>query len=305
MPRPNTFVIGAPKCGTSTIYSYLAPHPEVFMSAVKEPHYFAVGSAYRYIDNEPMYLELFADAKPGTKIIGEASTTNFHTPGAIENVHKFAPDAHIVAAVRNPIDLVPSLHGHLLYWQFEDVEDFEEAWRLWPERAIGQKLPTGIKKPDITQLSYGEMGLLGKHLKHIYEVFPREQVHILAMDDIRDDSVGTYRKLLSFLDLKDDGRTEFEKKNAARTHGKAKFITKLATNIPAPIRRIAHKFGLKNTGIVAGINSKFADWETKKQISPELRQELVDFYREDVGLLSELLGRDLSGWLKPKALEAK
>jgi hypothetical protein len=111
--RPNFFIIGAPKSGTTSLYEYLEGHPDVFMSPVKEPFYFSpdvsTGARQRYLyaPDHAAYLELFASAAAEARI-GEASTTYMVSHEAPELIGAFAPDALLIAMVRNPVDMVHS-----------------------------------------------------------------------------------------------------------------------------------------------------------------------------------------------------
>src|SRR4051794_37421156 len=104
MPRPNFCLAGAPKCGTTSLYAWLKDHSQVFLPDTKEPHFFAVLRPDRVVERYADYTSLYDGAgRTGVRAIGDASTTYLHTPGAIEAVHGFAPEAKIIIGVRNPI----------------------------------------------------------------------------------------------------------------------------------------------------------------------------------------------------------
>src|SRR6187551_2293912 len=148
MRRPDLFIIGAPKSGTTSLYEYLEGHPEVFMSPVKEPGYFSgdVNREHRrrfsYPADEAKYLALFADARD-EKRLGEASTRYILSPAAAAQVKDFQPDARIVAILRNPVEMIHSLHGELVSTGDEDITDFAEALAADHDRAEGRRLPPG------------------------------------------------------------------------------------------------------------------------------------------------------------------
>jgi hypothetical protein len=129
--RPNFFIVGAPKCGTTALYEYLRLHPNIFMPQYKEPHSFATDlGAYPLIKSPDAYAELFRDACGRHLRVGEASVYYLRSSTAIANIHDFDPEAKIIALFRNPVDLVHALHAQLLYVGEEVVPDFEAAWRL-------------------------------------------------------------------------------------------------------------------------------------------------------------------------------
>ena len=91
MNKPNLFIVGAPKCGTTSMFSYLQQHPDIFMSNNKEPHYFGsdltrIGNLYNFTENE--YLKLFLNAN-NEKIIGEASTHYLYSKTAPKEIKSF------------------------------------------------------------------------------------------------------------------------------------------------------------------------------------------------------------------------
>jgi len=130
--KPDFFIVGAPKCGTTSMYHYLRQHDQIFMPDEKEPHYFGEDLKKRpdkFIDNEDEYLNLFKDAKPDQKL-GEASTFYLYSKSASREIKEYNPDAKIIIMLRNPIDFLNSLHSQLLFSGNEDEPDFEIAMEL-------------------------------------------------------------------------------------------------------------------------------------------------------------------------------
>ena len=151
------------------------------------------------------------------------------------------------------------------------------------------------------------MGRLGRHLRRLIEVTGRRCFPIL-FDEFRADPFGTYRRLLAFAGLPDDGRTELRHKNESRAYRHA-WLQPLVMNPPAPIARLA---GLCSaTGhtrlraLVRPLRRKLK--KINRRPAPraalpiELRRELSDYFREEVAELSRLLRRDLTHWLEPRA----
>ena len=127
---PDFFIVGAPKCGTSALASYLRSHPKILVSPVKEPNYFCFDApALRVIDRLETYGRLFARARPD-QICGEASTAYLFSDEAVPAILDAVPAAQIIVMVRNPLDMVVSHHSQKLYALEENEPDFETAWRL-------------------------------------------------------------------------------------------------------------------------------------------------------------------------------
>jgi hypothetical protein len=145
------------------------------------------------------------------------------------------------------------------------------------------------------------MGLLGRNVQRALEIFPKEDVHVVVFDDLRDRPRETYLRVLDFLGLPDDGRQDFGAANVTKEHGSG--LGRLAMALPHPVVKLIRKLGLRDRGLLGGLSGKFAKKAKRQPLSPELRQELHGYYREDVELLSRLLQRDLSGWLDSREPE--
>src|SRR6266498_2750548 len=98
--KPNFFIVGAPKCGTTALYEYLRRHPHIFMPKLKEPHFFALDLGHPMVKTEVHYASLFADSTKEHMRVGEASVYYLYSAVALPAIHAFNPDAKIIAMVR-------------------------------------------------------------------------------------------------------------------------------------------------------------------------------------------------------------
>ena len=201
--RPNLFIVGAPKSGTTSLYDYLTGHPDVFMSPVKEPIYFApdvlAGFKHRFSfgDDQAEYLALY-DAARDERYVGEASTRYLASAEAPRLIREFDPDARIIVMLRNPVDFVYALHNERVSQQSEDVIDFEEALSLDEERRAGRRLPHGS---NILGSVYRDNAMFGRQVQRWLDQFPRAQVHVIIFDDFAADTAGEFRRVLEFLGI--------------------------------------------------------------------------------------------------------
>src|SRR3972149_11450918 len=124
MKIPNFFIVGAPKCGTTAMYTYLKQHPEVFMSDLKELHFF--GTDHHRINYTPytkeQYLSFF-DGAGDKRRIGEASTSYLYSERAAVEIKEFNPFARIIIMLRNPVDVMYAYHHTNLSGGFEYIPD--------------------------------------------------------------------------------------------------------------------------------------------------------------------------------------
>jgi hypothetical protein len=300
--RPNFVILGAPKCGTTALSVYLRDHPQVFVSRPKEPHYFCDEWDYYYAPgerSEEHYLRLFADADDSHLAVGEASVWYLYSTTAARNIAAFDPAVRVIVMVRNPVELVPSLHSQLRYVLDEDEPDPEAAWDLQDARARGERLPPTVRVPEFLQ--YGAAASLGAQLRRVHEHFPPEQVKVLVMDDLKRDTGAVYREALDFLGVPDDGRSEFPRVNENKVHQRAA-VARLTQRPPAALVAVARgvkKVGrIERLGVLDRVRRTNRQVARREEITPEFAERLRAHFRDDVADLGEQIGRDLSGWTR-------
>ena len=297
--KPNFFIVGAPKCGTTALYEYLRPHPNIFMASIKEPHFFARDlGTYPRIKTAEEYAGIFAESTPDHLRIGEASVYYLRSSVAIANIREFNPEARLIAMFRNPVDMVHSLHSHLLYVAQENEADFEKAWRLQEQRSQGLDLPKRSRGSFLLQ--YSEVGRLGTQAERLLSIFPRAQVKMILYDDFAASPRKVYDEVIEFLGVPPDNRADFRRINESK-RAKLSWLGNFARNPPPALRAAVRRF--KQAVGAEGINAvkqKIVDLNTAKErrrpLSPAFRAELVAAFRDEVALLSRLVNRDLSHW---------
>jgi hypothetical protein len=304
MRKPNFFIIGAPKCGTTAMSEYLRTHPNVFMSEPKEPSFFSedvAPSNYRSYDE---YLELFKNALPSHSVVAEASTRYIHSRQALSKIREAQPDAKLLAMLRHPIDLVYAFHGELFKIGNETEPDFERAWNLQLARAQGRALPPGVRgNRHPHRFQYQWIGCIGSQVKKLFEVFPRNQIHFILFDDFVTNTAFEYRKLLSFLSLPDDGRYEFPPINQAKQYKwpwLGQFSMRLCGRFSRPLTTLRRKTRFRGTGLIKALDRFNAETRPRPPLRPEFRQYLQEQFHDEVLLLQELLGQQLGSWLEDK-----
>lgn len=294
MNKPNLFMIGGPKCGTTSFQEYLATHPQILMSDPKEPCYFDKDIPFPNSPRtEAEYMRCFKGAGKQHTIVGEASTNYLYSKVAVSNVLRFNPDARFIVMLRNPIDMASSLHAEAVKTLTEDVVDFRAAWKLQDERRQGRALPRVCYQKDF--VLYGDFCKLGEQLQRLYFQVARHRINVIFMDDLARDPRGSYLRTLQFLGLPDDGRTEFPVRNA-NAEARSRLAREMTTRLFALRQKISLPFRMGLISKAIHLNSR----DTKRQaLAPDFRQELADYFRADVELLSQLTDRDLTGWLRP------
>lgn len=301
--RPDLFIVGAPKCGTTSLYEYVKGHPEVFMSAVKEPRYFAPddalgasGHALRHGRDLERYLDLFADARD-EKRLGEASVGYIYSRLAPGLIHEFQPDARIVVMLRNPVDMIYSLHGQRLSEDREDESDFAAALAAEEDRRAGRRVPAHATAAGST---YRDRGRFGELLPPWFETFGRDRVRVTIFEDFIRDPATEFRRLLEFLDVDPTYQPpEFAVHNPSHT-ARSRSLRALTKTRPAQWivwQLLPRLLGDRATrGLVRRFrHSRINRTPARREpIDPQLRARLEAEYTPDVAALSALLGRDMS-----------
>ena len=300
MNVPNFFLIGAPRCGTSSVYDGIRQHPDIFMSRIKEPWYFSIGvrsepfrgpkdADYNLYLSRPEYDELFAGVQ-GEKVIGEASTDYLYSDSALKALRGEFPTAKFAAILRNPAERAYSQYVQHVSQMREPSHDFWEAIEAEEER----------KRQDWCHYwFYRGLGFYGRQLSRYFEYFNAAQIKVFLFEDLRSDPASLYRDLFEFLDVDPSFRPDVrdDARNASLLP-KSQRVYSTFTR-PSAFRSVVRR--VTPRGIrVAGI--KWVEsWN--KAIKPpgiarEERERLMDGYRDDIELLESLIGRSLSHWLR-------
>ena len=194
---PDFLIIGAQKAGTTALYSYLRRHPEIGGPAWKEVSYFD----RHYRRGTGWYRGQFPFRSDG-RIAGEASPGYLFHPLAPERVKETVPDAKLIVLVRNPVERALSHYHHEVALGREPLS-FEQAIEAEPERTRGEEERL-VREPgyfshawwDYTYLARGRYA---EQLERWFAVFPREQLLVLASEEMAAEPAQTFARVLDFV----------------------------------------------------------------------------------------------------------
>lgn len=295
MTKPDFFIVGAPKCGTTALNDYLAQHPDVFM-ATKELHFFGSDIHFARDMTEDRYLSCFSQAGDA-KRVGEASVWYLYSEHAAKEIKKACPDANIIIMLRNPADMVPSLHSRMLATLEEDIQDFEEALEAEKDRAQGLRIPKQARMPQV--LLYRQIASYTDQVSRYFDVFGRDRVQVIIFDEFVSRTDELYAETLAFLGLSTDFAPPFENINpniAVRSRVAEGFLKNPSGLARSLVRTLLPAaFSVRLRGTLKRWNSKRV---TRSPISPELRSRLQAEFAPEIERLSALLGHDLSHWIR-------
>jgi hypothetical protein len=308
MTLPNFLIIGAAKCGTTALYDYLNQHPQIYMSPFKEPKFFALegekpnfrGPAAEWGINRcqftdiEAYRALFRDAS-GEKIIGEASTLYLYSQKAPERISNYVPDAKLVAVLRHPVERAYSAFLHMVRDSREPLSDFAQALREEETRIADNWAPV---------YHYKQRGFYHSQLKRYFDRFDQDQIRVYLYEDFKSDPAGVARSIFRFLEVDDDFAPDVSAEHNVSGIPKSETLQAvyLLLRKPNPLRAAlrplfpARVRSRMRSRALAGIRRR--NVAKPPRMSPEIRAELSEAYREDILRLQDLLQKDLSGWLQ-------
>jgi hypothetical protein len=302
---PNFFIVGAPKCGTTSLHYWLSQHPEIFMSNPKEPHYFCTdlheeadkfngdrNNLFKY-RNKKDYLNLFKEAK-NEKIIGEVSTLYLYSKKAPEKIKNKINNPKILILLRNPVEFMQSWHSQLL-GNIENLKDFNKALNAENERKKGNKLKH-LKSGAPSFLYYRELSEFSKYINYYYSIFNKNNIKIILLDDIRDKPEKTYKEILRFLEIDNIYFTPQFKVVNPNLKPRLFFLNTLLKNSKSIIlKKIYQKIISKSTRkkIYSFLDKKNKKIRSRSKINRELKLKLKQEFKPEVKKLNKTINRDL------------
>lgn len=317
------FIVGAPRCGTTTLADWLRQHPRICFPFVKEPHTFlqhdlrALGDEALRSFIEREYLERFYGGCGGDRDTGvDGSVSYLYVPDMLLPSLRLWPNAKFVIAVRDPMTMLPSLHARLRYTGDETIERFEDAWAAIPDRAAGRRIPRSCLDPR--WLRYDEAGRFGSYVEQFVEAFGRERCFVSLFDDLVADPASHYRRLTGFLGLEPFAGTDFSPKRESMGF-RLGWLQRLLKRPPALARDyLAGKQFRQRarqiedaaapddavTETIFSLRKRLLRWNrvplARSPMPVALQQEIRDRLEGEIAKLSAFLGRDLSHWLEVK-----
>lgn len=304
MALPDFLVIGVPKAGTTALHAALSRHPSLFMSTVKEPKYFLTdgppptrggpGDAQTYREHvwqRERYEALF-DGAPAGALRGESTPFYLHDAQAHIRIKKAIPDVKMIAVLRNPVERAHSNWTHLWSAGLEPIGDVVSACAAEPRRIEAGWAPFW---------RYVELGRYGEQLKHLFDVFSREQLLILRYKHLLDEPAATLDRICRFLGVA-PGIIDSVPRENVTTHVRDSRPTRMlgwllragsvaGRNVPEPVRRAVRR------PLLAVLQR---ERRPRQPLSLPQREQLLGYFADDIALLEELTGDDYSDWLTPR-----
>jgi hypothetical protein len=304
--KPNFFLIGAIKSGTTSLFHYLKQHPDIFMCPIKEPRYFVTPDCEinsklksdhpKYfrkknnaISNLDDYLALFQKVKD-EKVIGEASPIYLVDARVAERIHKFCPEAKLLVILRNPFDAAYATYKMIKRMFADENRSFLEM--LQGEDVFDDDYTTS---PRLIRSRFYDF-----QLNQYFKYFPRNQIKIVLYEDLKENEK-LFESIFKFLEIDHSYLPDTNKKyNVEPAAGQRSLILKYAQRLPIKwkarlvqiipekiISRLQKTITYQND--TQQLPAKCPE-DAKKYMFPILQPHIIELQKQ--------LGRDLKEWLK-------
>lgn len=297
-PRmPNFFILGAAKSGTTTLYSYLAQHPDIYMPDEKEPHFF--NDSENFGLGVDAYIARHFKNSAAFKARGEATPAYFFSvERAIHRLKDVYGDGDIklkfVLVFRNPVERAWSHYLHMKRIGAEK-ESFETALELEDERVAFN--------PN-AWFGYFSDGLYSRQLKIWLDYFPREQFLFLLTSDLSNNLEGSLGKLCQFLTVDnyfEDKDFDLAQKENVASEARNPYLMHFLANPPQSLKRIVNAIVRKPTRRAIMVflrrnNLRPISSSDKPRMLPTTEARLYKKYMSDIVCLEKMIERDLSAW---------
>ena len=313
-------IVGAPRTGTTSLAKFLRAHPQVCFSKVKEPHFFSQWDLTDCPDPElrrtvaDEYLaRYFPHRDGGDELLMEGSVTYLYAPEQMRPILRLWPDARFIIGLRDPMEMIPSLHRRLLFLGDETVEDFERAWALVEDRSRGRRVPRSCIEPR--WLRYDEVGWLGEYVDRFISVVGRERCFFAVYDDVRRDPAALYRQVQQFLGLPRHEPTDLAPRRVSCGY-RFGWLQRMLMRPPLVTRKLMagthyrrrfeaiDKLRRGDSPAMKAVErarARLLRWNEADRpptpLSVALRSEIRSKYSDDVARLGRIIDRDLSHWL--------
>jgi len=291
---PTFIVIGAAKAGTTALYWYLAEHPAIFMSPVKETNFFAYGldatgrplfgdpEVHRFpVTSLDQYRALFAGAGNATAV-GEASTMYLECPQAAERIRALLPEVRLICGLRHPVDRAYSDYQMYLRNRGRTLDPARDlvATAAWAQ-------------PDS---HYMQVGRYHAQLQRYYALFPREQIHVFLFDDLQRRAAAVVQDVYRFVGVDPSFSPDFETPHNIGGMPASPLLERVLTK--SKLRRLLGPW-MPPAAVNWLRRLRTRTMRPAPPLPGELRQALTANFQEDIARTSALIGRSLDLWLRP------
>lgn len=289
---PNLFILGAAKAGTTTLHEYLAAHPDIYMSRVKEPQFFSHDKVYAR--GMTSYLDTFFRGSCAFRVRGEASPQYLFYEKAAQRIAQNLPVSTLrfIVMVREPVARAYSLYWNMVAEGIEDLT-FDQALDLENERSRDATL----QYIGAVSVQYVQSSLYARQIKTYLKYFSRDQFHIVVLEEFKQDTERVLSEICQFLDLEPFITIPtVGNSNAAsmpRSLWLQRFFRGSSTAKKIFGSMIPQRYKYPIVELALKLNRHRAQHSA---MSVETKNQLLNQFSEDVVALEQIIGKSLGPW---------
>lgn len=270
---PNFIIIGAMKCGTSSLYHYLKLHPQVGMSKIKEVDFFVKENNYDY--GVGWYQSQF---KEGFDVYGEASpnySKAHYFEGVARRMHDLLPDVKLIYLVRDPIERIISHYTH----------NYSEGREHRPIEKALQKLEDN---------HYVMCSKYYWQLEHYLEFFSKDQILVVPSSRLMDERRMALQEVFEFIGVDTSYYTEEYEQQVHKTSQKRRKGRMSRIVLESPFIKTVKKY--IPDAVKDPIKQATRPKVHKPELSNSLRQRVINYLRADIDRLRSFTGLPFRQW---------
>lgn len=298
---PNTFLLGAQKAATTSVYNWLAQHPNICAPvSLKDWEFFTEEKFYKE-KGMPLLSSHYNGHYNNQPVKMQGSVHYIYFEKSLERISRHHPDAKCILIVRNPIERALSAYKYALKFNFENLS-IEDAFSAEEERLKSNDLRV------LSELTYKTHGLYFKQITTFLKYFSKDQLKVVLYQDVSDTPDVVTKKLFEFLDVDNTFKPEYKVLNttgALKSKQLQKFVFGESKVREFLVKKVFNKIVSEDLKAklrwkIIHLNTKHKTQNTSEEINEVWLQELRDYFRNDIASLEQYLNKDLSHWLKEK-----
>lgn len=285
--KANTFIIGAQKAGTTSLYQYMAQHPDVYFSEVKEVTYFVDDEHYaKGLD----WYHGFFNRYQTQKVIATSFVHMLVDAHAPQRLQEYNPDSKIIICLRDPVQRAHSAYHYAIKngWESESTQFIDCLHR--------ELDPQSMPMTRYHDRNYFVNGLYAQHIQRWQQYFPAKQFFFIQDQDLRNNAKDVLVRLFQFLeidtDVEVDTSKEFNKAGKVRSKGLQKLILNKESKIKLWVRKTLPKSW--RVWLLGNVVSQVEKLNRVDAANPQIEEDQYQqYFEKDLAQLKSLFGIDL------------
>jgi hypothetical protein len=281
------------------MHAYLRWHPQVFMPAAKEIHYYGSDLSGLLTQLTPAEHEALFAGSEDARCAGETCIWALYSRNAAEEIKKDIPNAKILIMLRDPVTMTYAQHSELVYQGIEDIVSFRRALAAEDDRKRGCRLPKGTMPVPTPILFYREVASYARQVERYLRAFSPERVHVILYDDLKNDRQRVYREVLAFLEVDPDFQTDLPVINPNKRIRSIR-LRNLLHRPPAALNRVCRAMipsAQMRKNLLDSLDHWNVGFRPRPPMDKDLERRLRAEFAPDVERLGALLQRDLTHWV--------